>query len=156
MASAWLNTQLAYLAGIIDGEGCIYIGTHSSNKQSKVPYFVTTIQVVNTDMELINWIARIFGGTTSKYTRNQTPKKYRKDPYLWKATGTLLTVLCPKILPYSVIKKEQIKVMIAMRGTYAIHPSAREKTKPNGVQPLSQDLIDLRFALMHKLRSLRD
>lgn len=148
--------QFAYLAGIIDGEGCIYIGNHSCNKETQAPYFANYIQVANTNKELIDWLYKIFGGTTAKYTRAQTPKQSRKDPYFWKVTGELLTAICHEVLPYSVIKKQQIEVMLEFRKTYDIHPSAREKVRPNGVQPLSQELIDLRFSLMHKLRELRD
>ena len=142
--------QFAYLAVIIDGEGYVYIGSHSCNKETKAAYFANYIQVANTDKELIHWLYKVFGGTTAKYTRAQTLK------YFWKVTGELLTAVCHRVLPYSVIKKQQIEVMLEFRKTYEIHPAEREKSRPNGVQPLSQELIDLRFSLMHKLRAIRN
>jgi hypothetical protein len=48
--------EIAYLAGIIDGEGCIYIGNFSCNKKTGVPYYQTNIQVTNTDKKLIDWL----------------------------------------------------------------------------------------------------
>ena len=148
--------QFAYLAGIIDGEGCVYIGSHSCNKVTKAAYFAHYIQVANSDKCLIDWLFAVFGGTTAKYTRAQTPKNARKDPYFWKVTGELLTGVCLRTLPYYVIKRPQVEVMLEMRKTYDQHPSQRKKVNPNGVQPLSQELIDLRFSIMHKLRALRD
>lgn len=149
------EVQYAFLAGIIEGEGCIYIGSHSSNKATGARYFTTTMQVVNTDKRLIDWLHQTFGGLQAPYTAAQTPKIKRKDPYVWKVTGVELTNLCYKILPYMVAKTDQIEVMIEMRKTYDIHPSQRKKINPKGVQPLTQELIDLRYSLMHKLRNLR-
>jgi hypothetical protein len=150
------ENHFAYLAGIIDGEGCIYIGSHSSNKESGARYFVTSVQVANTDERLIDWLKEKFGGLKSVYTKNQTPKVFRKQPYLWKVTGPSLTLLCKKMIPHSVIKRNQLEVMIEMRNTYDLHPSQREKVKPNGIQPLSKELQELRYSLMQKLRALRN
>lgn len=147
--------EYAFLAGIIEGEGCIYIGSHSSNKSTGARYFVTTIQVTNTNKILIDYLLDKFGGLIVSYTAAQTPKVHRQPVFLWKVTGIELTFICQKVLPYMVSKKEQIAVMLEMRSTYDLHPSQRAKINPNGVQPLSQELIDLRLSIMHKLRSLR-
>ena len=66
--------QLAYLAGIIDGEGSIYIGNFSCNKKTKVPYYQTNIQVTNTDKTLIDWLFDIFGGLVTTRTKKQMPR----------------------------------------------------------------------------------
>jgi len=147
--------QYAYLAGIIDGEGCIYIGSHSENAETGARYFTTCIQVTNTDKSLIDWLHAIFGGLSAPYTTSQTPKIHRKKVWVWKVTGKELTHVCQKTLPYIVAKREQLEVMLEMRSTYDIHPSQREKSRPNGIQPLTKALIDQRYSLMHKLRALR-
>lgn len=150
------DAKFAYLAGIIDGEGCVYIGTHSVNKKTGAKYFVTCLQVANTDIRLIDWLYENFGGDKRAYTFKQTAKNVRKTPYVWKLTGPTLTEVCQRILPFSTIKQEQIKVMLEMRQTYEKHPSQREKVKPNGIQPLSENLINHRLFLMQKLRSIRN
>lgn len=150
------ETDFAYLAGIIDGEGCIYIGSHSCNKETGARYFVTSLQVANTDEGLIDWLYEKFGGLKSVYTPAQTPKAFRKQPYLWKVTGPGVEFLSKRILPYIVIKKKQLEVMIKMRNTYNLHPSQRKKVNPNGVQPLSKELQEIRYSLMNKLRALRE
>lgn len=148
--------QYAFLAGIIEGEGCIYIGSHSSNKETGARYFTTAIQVTNTDKNLIDYLHNTFGGLQAPYTAAQTPKIKRKPVFVWKVTGEELTHICKRVLPYMIAKKNQIEVMLEMRKTYETHPSQREKIKKNGVQPLSDTLINLRYSLMHKLRSLRN
>lgn len=147
--------EFSFLAGIIEGEGCVYIGSHSQNAATGANYFVTAIQVVNTDERLIDWICKRFRGLKASYTRKQIPKASRKMPYMWKITGKDVDWICEKCLPYMVAKRDQIEVMQEMRRTYLTHPSQREKTRANGIQPLSQDLIDLRFSYLHKLRELR-
>ena len=54
--------QIAYLAGIIDGEGCIYIGNHSCNAETGDKYYQTLLKVTSTDKCLIDWLQQIFGG----------------------------------------------------------------------------------------------
>ena len=48
--------ELAYLAGIIDGEGSIYIGNFSSNAKTGALYYQTNMEVTNTDENLIKWL----------------------------------------------------------------------------------------------------
>src|ERR1700752_3110726 len=104
--------QCAYLAGIIDGEGCIYIGNHSCNPVSGNKHFQTTIQVTSTSMKLIQWLTDNFGGHTRRYTRNQMAENCRKPAYTWYATGDRVTHICEIILPYMTEKSEEVQIML--------------------------------------------
>ena len=70
--------QLAYLAGIIDGEGCFVIGCYAFSKKTGVPHFHTTVQVTSTDRILIEWLVDNFGGKVAAYTPKQTPTNSRR------------------------------------------------------------------------------
>lgn len=144
-------TQIAYLAGIIDGEGSIYIGNFSSNPKTGTEYYQTNIEVTNTDENLINWLLENIGGRKSKYTQKQTPKNSRRDVYKWIVSGDLLTHLCLLLLPYVIIKKRQCEIMIEMRKTF-------EKTRickgKQGVQPIDTEVLQLRKKYFDEMRSL--
>jgi hypothetical protein len=64
----YTDIQLAYLAGIIDGEGSIYIGNFSCNPKTGTPYYQTNMEVTNTDAGLIDWLMGNIGGRRSLYT----------------------------------------------------------------------------------------
>lgn len=143
--------HLAYLAGIIDGEGCIHIGYYF-NKSQNISTYHTLIQITSTDIALIKWLEENFGGKTSIYTKAQTPKNSTLKPYTWKITGDNLTHICRLVLPYMISKKDQIEIMLKMRETF--HDQHEPKKGQQGIQPMSQDLINYRHSLMSQLRSL--
>jgi hypothetical protein len=143
--------QIAYLAGIIDGEGSIYIGNFSCNPKTKVPYYQTNIQVTNTDKDLIDWLYDIFGGLISKRTAKQHPANSRKQAYIWTCSGDRVTHLCELILPYLIAKKRQCEIMIKMRATFI---SNHCKAGKQGIIPHSAELVNLRQSYMDEMRSL--
>lgn len=143
--------QIAYLAGIIDGEGSIYIGNFSCNKKTKVPYYQTNIQVTNTDKPLIDWIYNVFGGLISKRTSRQHAHNSRKQAYIWTASGDRVTHLCELILPYLIVKTRQCEIMIKMRATFT--PNHCE-VGVQGIQRHSAELWNLRQSYMDEMRSL--
>jgi hypothetical protein len=143
--------QVAYLAGIIDGEGSIYIGNFSSNPKTGTLHYQTNMEVTNTDKGLIDWLISNFGGRMNLYTAKQTPKNSRKAVYRWIASGELLTHLCHLLLPYIVIKKRQCEIMIKMRETFEWTKVTKGKY---GVQPVPEDILKLRKSFFDEMRSL--
>jgi hypothetical protein len=144
-------SQIAYLAGIIDGEGSIYIGNFSSNPKTGSLHYQTNMEVTNTDEKLIDWLINNIGGRKSKYTFKQTPKNSRRDVYRWIVSGDLLTQLCYLLLPYLIIKKRQCEIMIEMRKTF--QKTGMQKGK-QGIQPLDSETLRLRKQYFDEMRSL--
>lgn len=147
-------TQIAYLAGIIDGEGSIYIGNFSHNPKTGAKYYQTNMEVTNSDLGLMNWLHNTFGGRIYKYTEKQTPKCHRCEYYRWIVTGNCLTHLCDLLLPYLICKKRQCEIMIKMRSTYSGKGNGPSFHGKQGIQPNSQELLDLRQSLMDEIQSL--
>jgi hypothetical protein len=143
--------EAAYLAGIIDGEGSIYIGNFSRNPTTGAPYYQTVIEVSSTDKCLIEWLSEIFGGRFSKYTKNQLPGNSRKPAYKWMVTGILIDHLIKLAYPYIVIKKDQCDIMLQMRETYK--ETGMRKGKPSN-ERVPDHIMNLRAELFKKLRLL--
>lgn len=92
--------DIAYLAGIIDGDGCISIQKNSGVKSYRV-----IITVVQRDMPLIEYLFETFGGSVNAISVN---RKFKKDYYLrWVITDKKAHTLLKLCLPYLKLKKKQ-------------------------------------------------
>ena len=100
---------LAYIAGIIDGEGSVFYQTASKK-------FI--VKVTMTDETVIRWLAK-FGGKFNVYPR----KGKLKTAYSWIISRNKDVIyLLIKILPYLIVKKEIAEFAI-------IYEKGREKEK---------------------------
>lgn len=101
------SIDLSYLAGIIDGEGCIYIGDNITGAR---------ICVLNTNKELIRWVSSIFNSNV-KIIESKINDGYSRKTYY----QTILTrhsdliALLKVLIPYLRIKKskaiESVKIL---------------------------------------------
>ncbi len=144
--------EIAYLAGIIDGEGSVYIGNFSCNPKTGSKYYQTNIEVSNTDKNLIDWLSNIFGGRIYLYTHKQTPKNSRRTVYRWTISGERVTHVCELIFPYVVAKKRQVEIMIKMRETFK--PKTGVIRGVQGIQILDAELLALRQSYFEEMQSL--
>jgi hypothetical protein len=110
------KTKWSYLAGMIDGEGCISIWrtkarAHDYESSGKTyGSFNLRIQVYNTSLELMKWLVANFGGV---YHTRLHVKDEHKNSYSWRPKGENNTKkMLLGILPYLVIKTEQAKLAL--------------------------------------------
>lgn len=101
----------AYLAGIIDGEGCICCSKRKPANTAVQYCLIVTI--VNTDFRLMEWLRENFGGSISKVEC----KAPYKDKYRWYARSEDVTSLLTATMPYLVLKREQARLAISYRET---------------------------------------
>lgn len=146
--------EIAYFAGLIDGEGSIYIGNFSNNKITGAKYFQTNMQITNTCEKMIDWLIDVFGGLKSKRTPRQHALNSRLQAYVWTVSGKRLEHLCEIILPYTVSKKRQVEIMLEMRKTYTKTGSGRAEKGKQGIQPNSPEILSKRDSLMKQMKSL--
>lgn len=107
----WTEAQLAYLAGIIDGEGSFYIGITNNGRK-----FHSRIYVVNTNEDVIKWLKETFGGLMYKRTSKKNP--HWKTRYEWVLDKTAIDSVCQKMIPYLIIKKKHAGIMIDFRNSF--------------------------------------
>ena len=142
-------TVLAYLAGIVDGEGSLSIGSYAVTSIG-TPQFTTYLSVTNTNKELIDWLVNTFGSKAHPFTQAQLPKNSRLPTWRWQITGDGLLHICEGIFPYIVAKRRQVEIMIEMRKTFKERTYACGQRGPK----VSDELIARRFALIAEIRSL--
>jgi len=144
-------TELAYLAGLVDGEGCFFIGnfpTVSKPTGNKYLNYHCILKISNNCVDVINWVRdRFFARTTlhNKKTKDASRNFITHDCYF---TGNLLTDLTKMLLPYLIIKQAQAEIMLKMRATFPRSGSSGRWRDP--------DIDALRAELhreMHRLNS---
>lgn len=117
------QTDLAYLAGLLDGEGCVYINDCRDSYGRR--YFQLRVVIANTHQGVLVWARKIFPGiksslTTSRARRdgrsNRTPENWRRSHHLsWNSSGAA-TVLSA-VYPYLKIKKGEAEVALRFQAT---------------------------------------
>lgn len=108
------DTDLAWLAGFLDGEGTIGI-SRCNNKMQPHPYLRPHLQAPNTDRRLIEHMGRIIEGVTGKtqsITRPPMPAGQKTMYRLRVGTQWELAILIPLLLPYVVSKKRQSQLVL--------------------------------------------
>ncbi len=96
-----------YLAGFIDGEGCIRIDKSVWKDKSRSTCYKVQVVIGHTCLEPLASIQKQFGGSLRAIKRQ---KKEWKDAYMLQLTGQNARVLLNKIAPHVIVKKEQLEL----------------------------------------------
>jgi len=141
-----LNNELpyAYVAGFFDGEGSIGANL---NKARHPPSIRLRIIIVNTNLEILIKIKKIFKGEI--YKRKKYIEHY-KDKWDWEITNRDdMKFFLEKILPYSTVKRQQIEYGLKFLELTIISKTGRGHIVPEEEQKIRQFFSD-------KLKELKD
>ncbi len=121
-----------YLAGLIDGEGCITITigcrywTNKDGIKTKYPAYCLQVTITNNSLKLMQYLIQHFGGVYYSHARKNPNANLG---YIWMPKGMKnKETLLLSVLPYLVIKKEQANLALQfVRMKDQIDPPARQK-----------------------------
>lgn len=132
------RTDLAYAAGIIDGEGCI--GLYTNSRKAALPSYQMSVRVRTTDGWLCQWLALSFGGGTffDEHIGN------RKDQWVWFLTGNKALPFLELVLPYLRLKKPEAEL--------AIHFQSVRKGRGRAMNDGERALAEAQRILMANLK----
>lgn len=91
------NTDLAYTAGILDGEGSITL----TKRAKQNPYPV--ISVDSTDRELLEWLKTNFGGCI---VIKKKTKDHHSQAWTWRLQQRAALSLLEKLIPFMKIDRK--------------------------------------------------
>lgn len=113
-------TDWAYSAGIVDGEGSIFIKRTKPNgrQRGKSCQHTLVVIVTNTDLQLLDWLQGLFGGSVGLPKQPQSSAVIRgtRPCKVWQVGGARASAVLRGILPYMRIKREQAEIGIAFHG----------------------------------------
>lgn len=143
--------EIGYLAGIMDGEGTIYIGRPiSRTKDCKSPIYQTYIAVTNTEISLLNWLKERIGGIIRSIPTDKGSDIIRKPIWRWYCPIVRIRDFCELLIPYSIIKRREFEIMHEIRGTY--RNQARKGKQ--GVQKVPDEDLETRHKCYLELKSI--
>lgn len=105
--------ELAYMAGIIDGEGTISLHVHGSmgGTSMRVGRVTLFVSVPNTSMALMRWIADRWPASISRLLRSEKEPN-KKMAYRWALNANNALHFLDEVYPYLLIKRPQAKLAI--------------------------------------------
>lgn len=108
--------EAAYLAGIFDGEGCLYIKESyrpSLKAVSRRSVLRACVVICNTHLPLLEAIQACYGGAiTSKRLEYYKGRKARQSWELYWNGQNEIAFLMEAVRPYLIIKRDQVECFI--------------------------------------------
>lgn len=120
--------KLAYLAGFVDGEGCVGIKKCAKQNVSRGYSYSTFIIVKNTRKAPLYLLQEIFGGNVSPDAMRSNPN--HSSCWAWQRNGPITVGILKALLPYLIIKKPQAELAIDFQ-EHRIRQTGRGKCKTN-------------------------
>lgn len=130
------KTDIAYMAGFFDGEGCITLyktrGIYSLH-----------VDICQCNEHIIKWFQFCFGGTI--HTRYENHHKFKKQ-WRWHTSGGNAMGFLKTIIPYLVLKKAEAELAIKFQSRRAnkikFRRSDEEKALDEAARILMHNLKD--------------
>jgi hypothetical protein len=110
--------DLAYAAGLFDGEGHIVIYKDTNRKKGKNPVYILICGVTNTDKRIIDFFYNNWGACRQIRVRHKEHPKW-KTCYEWTIQAKMAMNFLKDIYPYLIGKKEKAKLALDFQGGMA-------------------------------------
>ena len=127
------KAKLAYTAGILDGEGTVFLERRVTRKGDYRNY-VLTVVISNTNEWLIKWLEFNYGGNVSSY---QQKHPNRLLSWRWRIQATKAMEFLRLVLPYLILKRPQAEIAIQ----FQLNRSHRHRTDEEKAVDEAQKLL---------------
>jgi hypothetical protein len=132
-----VDTELAYAAGLFDGEGSISL-VRQNNNRSHSPQ----VSVASNDCEVLVWFQKRFGGSI---VTKQPRKPTHSVSYDWRLTDRRALTFLRIIRPYLVIERKIRRIDLLLNDYVTCTPRNGRYTKEMAER--KQALIETFFSL---------
>ena len=129
--------DIAYAAGIIDGEGCIYTRVYTPKRDKDGISTLLKLQVTMCSETVVAWFAEKFGGDVFV---QQPPSANLRVRFTWQINGRLVGKILEPILPYLKEKKQRAILAIELSKLLA-------ESKPGRGRKVPKDQMSRRFEI---------
>jgi len=136
------KTDLAYAAGLVDGEGCITIVKNKDNRCHAGFSLYLRVIIGMATCDSLTWVNAIFGG--SLYSNIRQYQTYTLVVYQWAISCKQALRFLESILPY--LKDKQNQARVAIEFQRGKHLGGYKK----------DELIEKEVALYEKIRDMKN
>ncbi len=106
------EVELAWAAGIIDGEGCIHIAVVGFQR-NKRGYHQLSVDVGNTSLVMVERLKSLFDGLMYyPYAKDLDRNPTHKPRYQFRVNGKKAVAMLNAIMPYMVVKYGQAALAV--------------------------------------------
>ncbi len=114
------ETDKAYAAGLIDGEGCISISRVNYKRTSRKTggsSIAGTLHIAMTDRAAVDYVRQAFGNVGREATTDKSERYARlgwKPTYHWVLSTQQAAAVLKEVLPYLRVKRRQAELLIKL------------------------------------------
>lgn len=146
------QAKVAYLAGLIDGEGCLDFQKNFNRVYQKFYYSPRIRLTMTGDQDLEN-IKKLISETGLPFWTEERKRRFDNPKWkdAWSITITGYKRIQPwieAILPYSIVKKSQWSVLKE-------YVESRKVTNPDNGYSQTKDYTDQEIMLINKIKLLK-
>jgi hypothetical protein len=136
------EAEAAYIAGIVDGEGSIFVGAVGPQRKRSV---YPIICVAMTHRPVIEWLAtKLDAGTVKNHHSRRNRPGHWKPQYRMGLFGARAQRLCRRLLPLLIVKHEQARLVCEF--------PCDERRAPG--RHLSPEVNQVRYELRDRINAL--
>lgn len=104
------DTDLAYLAGVVDADGYV---TATMSIRKRATYFGAQIGITGSDPAPHQLASELFGGKVNVHRPTRNPR--HKEQHHWQLGGTRAVGPIEALLPHLRIKRERAELVLALQ-----------------------------------------
>ena len=104
-------TQIAYIAGLFDGEGCVDYAKRWEKREPARKYLVRRIicEIGMTDYSVLHWLHETLGYGS---LRSRKVPEGKKPQWRWRCSFRESYTFAKQMLPYAIVKQEKLKQIV--------------------------------------------
>jgi len=129
------KVEMAYIAGIIDGEGTVTLMKHHKN-ETPTP----CVSVANNNVQLLKWIKHRLGGNICSKKKY---KQHHHDSYVWSIRQDRALRFLNEVKEYLIVKRPQAQLI-----------TAKYKSVTNRAGRYTPKMLKQKMQLVGKIRKL--
>jgi len=151
-----LVADKAWMAGFIDGEGCLTI-SRQIRKGRPSPAYRPYVTVANTNRSALEFFQSIYGGNIYHVHERRKDKQGKNwaDAFDWYCPQPMIVKMLLDLMPYLRLKKRQAELIIEFIRTKRLFGRGKRlKGRHGGSAPLLPEEIQHRESLRIKIQAL--
>ena len=113
--------DIAWAAGLFDGEGCVYVAKHKPRRGASEQYILAA-KVAMTHKPTIERFAQLFGGNILP---SQDARANHRPMWVWAIYGRKVHPFLRNILSYAVTKKQEVEIGLEAAQEWKEQPPGR-------------------------------